>query len=371
MTGAGSTKPPGRTGDRSAADGAGISVGRLAVVVVANLKMLARNRSALFFSLLFPLVFMFIFGLVFGSGDQSKVRLEYLGDGPLVAALAQQRTVVLSRASSEAAAVQRVKDGKDDAALVVSGSHATLYYSKVLPTQAAIVQGIVNGTADAVNLSSAHVPPTVTVAPRSVESSRLRYVDFLVPGLIAMSLSQSAVFGVAGALVSFRERGIIRRLRVTPLPISEFAVARLVSHVVLALAQTVVLLAVGRLAFGVRLQANVLALAPLVIVGALCFIVMGFFVGAVSKSQEAANAIGNIVTLPMVFLAGVFFPLTSAPGWLQQTARFLPLTYLANGLRDVAIRGHSVASTGADLLVLGGTAVGLAAVAVRVWRWDA
>ena len=347
-----------------------MNAGRLGAVTVANLKMLFRNRSALFFSLLFPLIFMFIFGLVFGSGDQSRVSLEVVGDGPLVTALGQQRTVTLHPAATQAAAVKRVKDGKDDAALVVTGGKATLFYSNVLPTQAAIVQGIVSGTADAVNLQAAGVKPIVRVTKASVESSRLRYIDFLVPGLIAMSLSQSAVFGVSGALVSYRERGIFRRLRVTPLPLREFAIARVVAQVVLALAQTVVLLAVGRIVFGVHLNANVVALAPLVIAGALCFILIGFFVGAVSKTQEAANAIGNIVTLPMVFLAGVFFPLTGAPSWLREVSKFLPLTYLANGLRDVASRHHSLASTGGDLLVLVCVAAGIAVLAIRFWRWE-
>lgn len=347
-----------------------MNLGRLAAVTLASLKMLRRNRSALFFSLLFPLVFMFIFGLVFGKGDAGRVDVGVVGSGPLVTALSVSPTVSLHPQPSERVAVKRVKDGKDDAALIMTGRHATLYYSNVLPTQAAIAKGIVQGTADAVNLAAVHREPTVTVAPQSVESDRLRYIDFLVPGLIAMSLSQSAVFGVSGALVSFRERGIIRRLRVTPLPLSEFAIARIVSHVVLALAQTLVLLTVGRLFFGVHLKANLLALAPLVIAGALCFIVLGFLVGAISKTQDATNAIGNIVTLPMVFLAGVFFPIDGAPGWLQAIARFLPLTYLANGLRDVAIRGHSFASTGTDLLVLFGTAVGIAVLSIRFWRWE-
>jgi ABC-2 type transport system permease protein len=78
-----------------------------------------------------------------------------------------------------------------------------------------------------------------------------------------------------------------------------------------------------------------------------------------------------VVTLPMVFLAGVFFSLETAPRWLQQVARFLPLTYLADGLQDIAIRGHSLGSTLPDLAVLGGVTLALAVLSLRFFRWDA
>ncbi len=226
------------------------------------------------------------------------------------------------------------------------------------------------GVADQVNLEAAGQPPVVTVEARQVESDELKYIDFLVPGLLAMALAQSAVFAIAGTLVSYRELGIFRRLKVTPLPLREFAFARLVAMLVLALAQTVVLLAAGKLLFGITLGLDLAGLVPLVVLGALCFISLGFLTGSLTKTQESAAALANVITLPMVFLAGVFFPLTQAPGWLQTLARFLPLTYLADGLRDVAIRGDSFASTLPALGVLAGFTLVFSAIALRLFRWE-
>ncbi len=101
------------------------------------------------------------------------------------------------------------------------------------------------------------------------------------------------------------------------------------------------LLAVGRFAFGVTIAGNLLSLVPLIVLGALCFIAIGLLVGSVAKTEDAAAAMANLVTLPMTFLAGVFFPLDSAPGVVQDVSKVLPLTYLANGLRGVAVRDHS------------------------------
>ena len=343
--------------------------GRLAAVVIANLRMLVRNKGALFFSLALPILFMVIFGLIFGNAGNQKLDVGLAGSGPLATALEHTDALTVHRLAP-AAAEKRVTDGRYPGSIVVDGRAATLYYSNTYASQAAMLRGVVQGVADGVNLAAAHQPALVAVHARSVDSSELRYIDFLVPGLLAMALSQSAVFGVAGTLVSWRERGIFRRLKVTPLPIGEFSVARVISHLLLALAQAAILLAVGWAFFGVHLGVNLAALVPLVVAGALCFIAIGFLVGAVSRTQDAAAAIGNVITLPMVFLAGVFFPLTTAPGWLREVAKFLPLTYLANGLRDVAIRGHAIGGTLPDLAVLLGVTLAVGLVSLRFFRWE-
>jgi ABC-2 type transport system permease protein len=315
-------------------------------------------------------MFMVILGLVFGDGSGGKLDVAASGQTPLTAGLERSGAVNLQQKATAQDALAAVKDGKDVGAVVVEGGKVTLYYSNTYPSQAATLRGIVQGTADAINLAASDQPPVVTVEAKPVESSSLKYIDFLVPGLLAMALAQSAVFAIAGTLVAYRELGIFRRLKVTPLPLKEFAFARLVAMLALALAQTVVLLGVGRLMFGIHLGLNFAALVPLVVLGSLSFIAIGLFVGAVAKTQETAAALANVITLPMVFLAGVFFPLTQAPGWLQTVSRFLPLTYLADGLRNVAIRGDSFGSTLPALAVLGGVTVAISALALRLFRWD-
>ena len=348
-----------------------MSASRFGTVLAANLRMTYRNRSALYFSLALPILFMVIFGLIFGSAGNQRMKLDVVGSGPLVQALQASGAVQARPVLHAGDAIRRVKDGKDEGALVSGPRQATLYFSNTYANQAAMLQGIVRGVAGQVNLQATGRPPLVQVSARAVDSSALRYIDFLVPGLIAMALCQSAIFGIAGTLVSWRERGVFRRLRVTPLPLAEFGSARLLSSLALALAQTALLLVVGRVAFGVHLGVNLLALLPLVVVGALCFLSIGFLVGSIAKTQDAAAAIANVITLPMIFLAGVFFSLDTAPHWLTQVARALPLTYLANGLRDVAIRGHSLVSTLPDLAVLGGVSLLVAAITLRTFRWDA
>ena len=230
--------------------------------------------------------------------------------------------------------------------------------------------GVVRGIVDGYNLRAAGTQPAVRLSSGRVEAQSLGYVDLLVPGLLAMAIAQSAAFGVAFSLVAWRQKGTLRRLRLTPLPLQEFAAGRILFHLMIALIQTVILLTVGRLLFGVHLVGNPLALVPLVLLGSLCFIALGMCIGGRVNTEDATAALSNLIVLPMVFLGGVFFSLAAAPSPVRIVAHFLPLTYLAEGLQDVAVRGHSFASTMPNLGVLALTAALLTALALKLFRWQ-
>jgi ABC-2 type transport system permease protein len=132
----------------------------------------------------------------------------------------------------------------------------------------------------------------------------------------------------------------------------------------------VVLLSVGAALFGVHIVGNPLALIPVAAFGAMAFIALGFLVGSLAKNEPAADAIANFVTLPMIFLSGVFFPISSAPAFVKAVGHVMPLTYLANGLRDVAVRGHPVSSTVNDVLVLALVTLMLSIISLRFFRWE-
>jgi ABC-2 type transport system permease protein len=346
-----------------------VSVRRILAMTVASIKMIVRDRTALFFSLAFPIVFMTLFGLIFGNAGSSRPDLDVVGTGPLVTALQQSKAVKLHVIPDAKTALKRVHDGDETGALIVSGGKSHLYYQASSTVQGPILMAIVRGVADQLNVRATGRAPLVDVTASSVEDRNLSYIDYLVPGLLAMAISQSAVFGIAFALVAFRAKGILRRLRLTPMPLGEFATARVLMALTLALAQAVVLLAVGHFAFGVTIAGNLLDLIPLILLGALCFIAIGLLVGSVAKTEDAAAAMANLVTLPMTFLAGVFFPLDSAPGVVQAISKVLPLTYLANGLRGVAVSDHSFMWTLPKLGVLAGFTVVLVALSLRSFRW--
>jgi ABC-2 type transport system permease protein len=347
-----------------------VSLRRVWAVFHASVRMFSRDRPAFFFTFAFPIMFIVLFGLIFGAAGSSRPTVDIVGTGPLRQALEQSDALKLKVQPDEATALKRVRDGDEPAAVLMRGRNARIVYAASSQVEAPIVIGVVRGVVDGYNLRAADVRPAVRLSSARVEAQSLGYVDLLVPGLLAMAIAQSAAFGVAFSLVAWRQKGTLRRLRLTPLPLREFAAGRILFHLMIALIQTVILLTVGRVLFGVHVVGNVLALLPLVLFGSLCFIALGMCIGGRVNTEDATAALSNLIVLPMVFLGGVFFPLAAAPSPVRVVAHFLPLTYLAEGLQNVAVRGHSFSSTLPNLGVLALIAVLLTALALRLFRWQ-
>jgi ABC-2 type transport system permease protein len=222
-----------------------------------------------------------------------------------------------------------------------------------------ISMGVVNGEATPVALST-----------QGLEGKNINYVDFLVPGVLAMSIMNGGIVGLSAAFVVMRERGVLRRIKVTPFPLISFISARVATQLLIALCQAAILLGLAKLIFNLDIAGNLLEVAVFIFLGSLAFLSIGFFVAGVSRKQESATALAQLISFPMLFLSGVFFPLDRLPVWLQEVAKALPLTYLADGLRQVLVYGASLASLWGDLLALVLTiAVGFA-LAVRFFRWE-
>jgi ABC-2 type transport system permease protein len=180
----------------------------------------------------------------------------------------------------------------------------------------------------------------------------------------------AAVIGLSTILVDWRQRGILRRLKLTPIPLAEFFAARITASLVVAMLQLVVLLAFGRVVFGIQISSTAWAAIPVALAGCLCFLAMGFAIGSVVSNPETGDAVSNVITNPMMFLSGTFFPVAAMPAYVQAIARLLPLYYMANGLRDTTVRGLSITHVIPDIAVLLLVTAILSVVALRSFRWE-
>jgi ABC-2 type transport system permease protein len=178
------------------------------------------------------------------------------------------------------------------------------------------------------------------------------------------------MIGLASAFVTYRERGILRRVRATPFPLSSFILARILSQLVVAVAQAVVLITAGVLIANLTINGNLLYVMIMVTLGSLAFLSLGFVVAAFARNQETADSLANAFTFPMLFLGGVFFPVDSAPDWLQPIMRLIPLRYLADGLRNLMIRDATLPDEWLNVVVMLATAVVGFALALRFFRWE-
>src|SRR3989338_5615514 len=164
----------------------------------------------------------------------------------------------------------------------------------------------------------------------------VNYIDFVIPGLVGMSVMQLGVFAVAFVVAQQKEKGIIRRLLATPMRASEFLAAQVISRVVISVMQVLLLISVAILVLSFAMNGSFLAL--------------GFVVAGLAKSVEATPVVGNMIIFPMIFFGDIFFSLNNAPKWVQTISDYLPIKYLVDSMREVVVDGSSLIDVKGEIL---------------------
>lgn len=182
-------------------------------------------------------------------------------------------------------------------------------------------------------------------------SGGLDYFDFVLPGLLANGLLSFTVVGMAGSVARYRETRILRRMVATPLAPWTFLVAQVVARLVLAVGQVALLLGLG-VALGAEVVGDPLLLLVLATLGNLSFLALGFAVAGRVRSVDAANNLAGMVTAPLMFLSGMFFPLSSLPDAVARVGELLPITPLLTAMRAVALEDAGLGDLGGDLWLL-------------------
>lgn len=352
----------------------------LRYMILANLKMSVRNRTALFWNLAFPLIFIILFQFLF-SDDGITIDVGVVGadtspvSQQVVSAMRNTDGFNVS-AGSAASELKRLDDG-DRSVVVVFGPgsdgsqvNANLYWDQSDPQLGQVALGAVNQFLLDANAGMMTGVPVIAVQTQAVESSEIKYMDYLIPGILAMSIMNSGMIGLASAFVTYRERGILRRVRATPFPLSHFISARILSQLVVSVAQAAILIGAGLLIANLTINGNLLYVFIMVTLGSLAFLSLGFVVAAFARNQETADSLANAFTFPMLFLGGVFFPVDSAPDWLQPVMRLIPLRYLADGLRNLMIDDSTLANEWLNVVVMLATAAVGFTLALRFFRWE-
>ncbi|HEX6872015.1 MAG TPA: ABC transporter permease, partial [Micromonosporaceae bacterium] len=282
------------------------------------------------------------------------------------------RVLELDRTDDRAAALEQVRKGDADAAVEQRGGTVVLHYAAADQVRSGTVLGLFNALVQSGNLAAAGITaPALTLSAQQVEDESLKTIQYVTPGLLGWAIATGAMFGSALTLVTWRQKKILRRLRLAPVRVSTVGAARVGVSVAIALVQTAIFLGVASIPyFGLTLSDSWWMAIPLVVVGTLAFLALGLLAGSFAKTPEAASAVANLIVLPMAFLSGAFFPLDNAPGWLRAISEALPLRHLVDGMQAVMVRGQGPAAVLDELGILAAFAVVVAAIAARLFRWD-
>jgi ABC-2 type transport system permease protein len=205
----------------------------------------------------------------------------------------------------------------------------------------------------------------------AVFAGRQEDLDVIVPGIAGMSVMSATFTSLAYNLTTLRERGILKRLRGTPLPTSAYLAGLAGNAIANAVLQVAVVIVVGHVLLDVSWPADWISLAIFVCAGVICFALLGVALSHAIPNPESAPAYVNAVFLPQILIAGVFYDASDAPSVIRDIAQVLPLTHLVDGLSGAIVDGEGVGAHLGALLVLGLWAAVGAVLAVRGFSWEA
>lgn len=339
---------------------------RIWSVFIVNFRDFIRDKGSLFFTFLFPVILMLLFGFIFSGSDSASYDI-YLQDNDMTP-VSENLTLNLSlvkafdihRVSPDRDIKRIVEDEKagfvivipegfqdnllnnlarnstEPAALIFhmdrSQSSSQVKYSVLASVVSGINKGLANAT-DVMVLSEGD-----DISPEDFE-----YIEFFIPGVIGLSVMSGAVFGTIFGDTELKKKGIFRKLSTTPITRGEWILSTMLFQLFLAALSATVILSVGFVVFGARLYMNPIA-ALVIVFEAFAFTGLSMLVVRFVKDAQAASALGNAITFPMMFLSGSFFEVEAMPGLIQTVAKVLPLYYVNQSLREAMIFNDTLES---------------------------
>lgn len=350
-----------------------------------------RDRLAIFFTVAFPLIFLVIFGGIFGKNtstsfnialiDQSKTQFAQSFDSQL------RKTSIYKVNSSVNTldqAKQKMSRSEIDATIVLPpdfgsvkdsqkypSGQAVIYYDQNDEQAAQTLQSVLQGTLDGVNSKLVAAPKPFTTSLQSANQKGLSRFDYTFSGLLGFSILGLGIFGPINYFPEMKKQGILRRLHITPLRVSEYFISSVLSNAVIGLFSIAVMFAVASSPlFHFHMAGNFFELAIFVVLGILCIFGIGLAIGGWARNERQSAPLGNLVSFPLMFLSGTFFPRYLMPEWLQHITSFLPLTPVIDGIRLIATEGKHFTDLGPQLGMMALWTIVIYAIAFRVFRWE-
>ena len=351
----------------------------------SDFKSLIRNYMALFWFLAFPIIFILLFGAIFSGNQEAsyQIGLSYQAGDQLGEGIAQGfKHVKAFKVSTgdldgELAALKKgdramvieIPSGAAMSAMTGTKVKIPVYYDKGQEQTSMMLYSIVNEMFNEIERKMAGRPRLLEAKLNPYQTKPLQNIDYLLPGILAMALMQLGFFG-SFQLLSLREQKVLKALGATPLPRIYVLGAEVLVRLLLSLVQLGLILVIGMLAFGVQITGNLLTVLGVVILGALTFTSMGYMLTSFTKTVDAGQGLVQLVQFPMMFLSGIFFPISIMPKFLMPVVKAMPLTYLGDSLRQVMVGTSPEYPLLMDLGILAAWFLASTVLAVIFWRWE-
>jgi len=359
--------------------------------LVVSIKSFYRERTAMFFTFAFPIILILVFGSIFM--DQDNVSFDLCvqdldrtdSSAHLVQTLKLNGKFKINGIDPAINATQYVKDNKVNLVLIIPKDYETSFNQHIdtddLSTSVTLTyvydpssssvstkMQILNAVFAVINQEMSGKPPFIRTAETSILTKKYRFIEFFIPGIIAMAVMTASLFGTVNLNTELRQKGVIRKLSTTPITRTDWVLSNILYQFTLAIVSTIAMLLVGYAVYKVSLQINAW-LPVFIVLDVFAFVGIGMILTRFVKEAQSAAAAANAIMFPMMFLSGSFFPIEMMPGFLQTLARILPLYYVNEGLRaSMVFVDHMTALR--HSAIIGGFAAVVFILGIMATRWQ-
>ena len=326
---------------------------------MARSKEFYRDRGTLIWAFIFPVCIIAAIGFAFSSDEQGIFRTGVVnpaGDLSQAAKYLAAPWVKRIEYPDRGQALDRMRYHQLD--LLLDGSEPGVYWINDLSVQ--------SRTAEKLLLADTGG----TMERRTVSGRRVRYVDWVIPGVLGMNIMFGSLFGIGYIIVRYRKNGVLKRLQVTPVTRLQFVTAQVLSRLVIMLASAAAVYIGCDLFLDFVMLGSYLDLFLITTLGSFSMIALALIVACRTASEELANGLLNLLTFPMMLLSEVWFSMDEAPPWLTVLSDCLPLTHMVQGARAIMIEGAGLGAISRHVWILGFMSIVFLVVAATLFRWN-
>ena len=347
--------------------------------VRAQQKRFIRDKMSLFFTFLFPLIFLLVFGSIFNN-QSTSFDIAIINNSQTEFA----KNFIKGAKDNAKDSILKIKDVKDMDEAREKLKRSELNGIIELPSDFGKVKGeakgseqtgsaltaVMNQIANKINMHMGQPEAPLKAAGKAVGDEQLKAFDYTFTGLLAFSLMSMGVFGLANQMPAEKQRGSYRRLRAAPFTSGQLIISMAIHYTIISLLSLIMMIVVGTLLFHFNMRGDWLLFSLMSVISAMMMVGLGLLIGGWAKNENQSAPLSNLISFPMMFLSGAFFPAFLFPEWLRGVTQFIPMTPVVDGFRLIMTEQASLIEVLPQIGTVAAWVVVIYIAAIKLFRWE-
>lgn len=340
-------------------------------LILVHFRTFFREPAVLFWAVLFPIIMAWVLGIAFSNKGEAVRSVYVTGSKNIPGEIAGEKVFgketgnlyrVKFSPATEEQALNAIRKGLIVLFVEVRADSLIYHFDPANSDAQLIHLMIERGLRD-------NKDGEDKTSFQPLQTKGTRYIDFLIPGLIAFGIMNACMWGVGWSLIETRMKKLMRRMVATPMRKSVFLASHMITRILLGGFETVLLLIFAWLYFDIEISGSAAAFATVFLAGIFAFTGIAIVAASRTAKTEVANGLINLVTLPMMILSGVFFNYHNFPDWAIPVIQALPLTLLADSIRAIFIEAAGLTEVIKPVLILFATGLGTFVFGLKIFKW--